>query len=197
MSEKVTFSKKRLFFQIVIFILLIAFLVQCKPQSKNTTLQQTENIETCPNNTEAKTVRGISLEPLIKNGEDVKVIINYYKCYAVERNDIIVYQYAGNQNPLIKIVKGMPNDKFSLKLNEDSTNWYILLNDEILKNSEGKPYLINSHGAKVLSLYINDYKGIIPQNAYLILGNLASGSLDSTAFGLISKDDIIGKAEIK
>jgi len=39
-------------------------------------------------------------------------------------------------------------------------------------------------------------KGIIPENSYLILGNLVSGSIDSTTFGLIDKGDILGKAEL-
>ena len=45
----------------------------------------------------------------------------------------------------------------------------------------------------MLELYINDYQGVIPANAYLILGNQAEGSLDSIRFGLIGKEGIVGK----
>jgi type IV secretory pathway protease TraF len=47
----------------------------------------------------------------------------------------------------------------------------------------------------MLSLYEKDYKGIIPQNTYLILGDQPSGSVDSSVFGLVDKSDILGKAE--
>jgi len=45
----------------------------------------------------------------------------------------------------------------------------------------------------MLSLYERDYKGVIPKNAYLILGNLVEGSLDSSRFGLVGKSDFLGK----
>jgi type IV secretory pathway protease TraF len=48
----------------------------------------------------------------------------------------------------------------------------------------------------MLSLYEKDYKGVIPENAYLLLGNLIFGSLDSTHFGLIDKSGIVAKVEI-
>jgi type IV secretory pathway protease TraF len=47
----------------------------------------------------------------------------------------------------------------------------------------------------MLSLYEDDCSEGIPQNTYLILGNLTSGSLDSSRFGLIDKSDILGKVE--
>ena len=46
----------------------------------------------------------------------------------------------------------------------------------------------------MLSLYEDDYKNSIPQNTYLILGNLVEGSLDATRFGFVDKGDILGKA---
>jgi type IV secretory pathway protease TraF len=48
----------------------------------------------------------------------------------------------------------------------------------------------------MLSLYEKDYKGVIPKNAYLLLGNRISGSVDSTTFGLVEKSDIIAKVEL-
>jgi len=139
-------------------------------------------------------VRGNSLSPLIKDGEMIKVFLGYYNCHEIQRNDVVLYSYAGDKNPLIKIVKSIPNDKFQL---QKSTNgWHILINGEILKNSENKPYLLNEKGYKMLSLYERDYQGIIPKNTYLILGNLVSGTLDSTYFGLIDKSDILGKVEL-
>jgi signal peptidase I len=105
---------------------------------------------------------------------------------------LIVYSYGGNENLLIKIVKGLPGDKFSLQKTEGG--WHILINGKVLKNSENKPYLLDERSYRMLSLYERDYKGVIPENAYLILGNLVSGTLDSTSFGLVGKQDILGKA---
>ena len=74
--------------------------------------------------------------------------------------------------------------------------WQILVNGKVLKNSEGKAYLLNEQRKKILSLYEKDYNGVIPENAYLVLGNLPEGSMDSTRFGLIGKSSIIAKVEL-
>ncbi len=106
---------------------------------------------------------------------------------------MIIYSYAGNPDPIIKIVKGLPGDKFLLQ--KTGNGWNIIINDETIKNSQNQPYALDASGYRMLSLYERDYKGIIPADAYLLLGNLASGSLDSSRFGLVGKQDILGKVE--
>jgi len=144
-------------------------------------------------------VRGSSLQGLIEDGQTVKAFLNYYNCHKIERGDVVLYNFAGKKDPVIKIVKGIDGDKFNLKkvpfANAGQMGWYILINNEIVKNAQGESYLIGEQGYSMLSLYEKDYKGKIPKDAYLLLGNLIGGSLDSTYFGLIDKSDIIGKVE--
>jgi len=148
----------------------------------------------CPIKIEEKIVRGDSMSPLIKNGQTITVLKGYYNCHKVKRNDVILLRYAGNKNPLIKIVKAIPGDSWHL---ENSNGCYhIIVNGNIVKNSEGKNYCLSGKKAKMLQLYASDYP-IIPQNAYLVLGNKVEGTMDSTRFGLLGKDNIIGKVKIK
>jgi len=148
----------------------------------------------CPIKIEEKIVRGNSMDPFIKNGQTITVLKGYYNCHKVKRNDIILLHYAGNKNPLIKIVKAIPGDNWHL---ENSNGcYYIIVNGNIAKNSEGKDYCLSEKKAKMLQLYASDYP-IIPQNAYLVLGNEVEGSMDSTRFGLLGKDNIIGKVKIQ
>jgi signal peptidase I len=144
---------------------------------------------------EERTVRGDSLNPLIKPEQVIKALFNYYNCHEIKKDDIVLFNYAGNKNPVIKIVKGISGDKFELK--ETIGGWNIIVNNKIVKNSESKPYLISGNAYKMLSLYERDYKGVIPENAYLLLGDRISGSVDSTAFGLVDKSGIIAKVEFK
>jgi signal peptidase I len=136
-------------------------------------------------------VRGSSLSGIIEPSENIKILINYYECNQVERNDIVAYNFTGNEVPIIKIVKGIEGDKFQLKKIDNCYN--ILINNKIVKNSKNIPYCINEQGYRMLSLYEKDYNNIIPKNTYLLLGNLATGSTDSTRFGLVDKSDFIGK----
>ena len=176
---------------IVVFTLVMEFSIFKNPQATEILLKP-EN-QTCVINVEEKTVHGTSLSGLIEPGSTVKILFGYYNCNEIRRGDIVVYNYSGNPNPIIKIVKGIPGDLFHLQKTESGYN--ILINGEIVKNSQSEPYLLGESGYRMLSLYENDYKDVIPANAYLLLGNIASGSLDSTHFGLIGKDDITGKVE--
>jgi signal peptidase I len=155
--------------------------------------QIADKTKECQIESEERIARGNSLTPMIKDGENVKVLFGYYKCSDVKRNDLVLYNYAGNEAPIIKIAKGIPGDKFSLQETKDG--WHILINGEVLKNSEDIPYLVAGKRYEMLSLYEKDYNGVIPQNTYLLLGDQVNGSFDSTVFGLIEKSDILGKAE--
>jgi signal peptidase I len=137
------------------------------------------------------TVTGDSLGTLVKNGDTVKVLQNYYACNPVVRDDIIVYHYSGSVDPLIKEVKGVSGDALALQQVKDG--WNIMINGKALTNSEGKLYTIGDAGYRVLSLYVHDYHGVIPPDAYLILGDNPAGTIDSTRFGLVDKSDFIGK----
>lgn len=142
----------------------------------------------CLTKTQTLLINGSSLSPLLENNSEITALLNHYSCHEIERNDLVLYKYSGNKNPLIKIARGIPGDRFEIK--DDN----IYINTTLLKNSENNPYILDSRAKTMLSLYINDYKGIIPKDTYLLLGNQTSGSLDSTRFGLVSRDDILGKA---
>jgi len=148
----------------------------------------------CLIETEEMTVRGNSLDPLIKPGQTIKALFGYYDCNKIRRGDIVLFDYAGNKNFVIKIIKGISGDKFELR--KTGSGWNIIVNNQIVKNSESEPYLISGNAYKMLFLYEKDYKGVIPENAYLLLGNRVSGSVDSTTFGLVDKSGIVAKVEI-
>jgi len=163
------------------------------PQNKKDNARDLKESQ-CQVKVEERIVRGSSLSPLVKDGQKIKVLFGYYKCHPVKRNDIILYHYPPNKNPLIKIVKAVPSDKWSIKkVNEKCM---VVVNNKVLKNSEGKVYLFPKNRCKMLEIYAKSYP-VIPDNAYLILGNKTSGSLDSTRFGLVGKKDITGKVVLE
>lgn len=108
---------------------------------------------------------------------------------------MVVYSYAGHLAPLLKVVHGVPGDRIELQRQTDW--WRLIINGKQAHNSLNEPYRLNSHAQKIISLYIHDYKGVIPKDSFLILGNLSDGTLDSTRFGLIHKNDLLGRAVIK
>jgi signal peptidase I len=149
----------------------------------------------CSVQEEIRIVRGNSLEPLVTAGSKIKALFGYYHCHEIKREDLALYRYAGDQVPLLKIVKGIPGDSFHLVKN-DRGEYKLIINGKIVVNSQNMPYVFNGNRYRLLSLYENDYKGVIPPNAYLLLGDQTNGSVDAGVFGLVDKSDIIGKAII-
>ncbi len=137
--------------------------------------------EMCYENISLK-VHGSSLEPIIKEGENVILMKNYYTCHKIKINDIVAYNFSGKKYPLIKIVKALPGDILEFK------GCYLLRNGEVIKNSMGKPYCFTGSRREMLKLYTGR-----ELYGYLLLGNKITGSLDSSVFGIVSKEDIIGK----
>lgn len=173
---------------------VLFFLAAC---SANTAQSNGPLDSSCSVETEERIVRGHSLDPVVNEGQTVRVLQNYYACHPVERGDIIAYRYATNSAPLIKVVKAVEGDVFSLQSNPKGQGWHLLINNEVARNSEGIPYTIDEHGYQMLMLYVRSYQGRIPARACLLLGNQPDGSLDSTHFGLVSQDDLIGKVMLR
>jgi len=147
----------------------------------------------CPDSSKEMTVQGTSMYPFIKPGDKVKALFGYYGCHDIKRDDIVLFKYSGNKNLLIKFVRAIQGDQWSLKKVDNV--YEIVINGNILKNSEGKFYQFNEHSSKMLKLYTNDYP-TIPAGVYLLLGDKIEGSLDSSHFGLVSKNEIIAKVDL-
>lgn len=136
-------------------------------------------------------VSGDSMSGIAEGGELLKVDYDYYSSHDVARGDIVLYQYAGHDNPLLKQVRGVPGDRFALQ----PAGGYslILINGQPALTAEGEEFQLEGNEQVLLGQYVEDYNGIIPGGAYLLLGNMRFGSLDSSRFGLVSQNDILGK----
>lgn len=153
-------------------------------KSNNTNITKKD---TCKTKIEKRTVRWTSMYPRINDGSIVYISSGYQKCHKLKRWDIIIYNYAWDKTLLIKQIKAIPKDKFSLKKNWNY--WNILINNKILRNSQWKKYEIPDDKIKMLQLYARSYP-IIPKDTYLILWDQIHWTTDSTVFWLIWKSDI-------
>ncbi len=153
-----------------------------------------KNKNDCAVTAETKYVRGFSMGPIFKPEQEITALYGYYNCNKIEREDIVLLNYPGNNSPLIKMVKMIPDDKFHIEKNGED-KWNIIVNGEILKNSEGFPYQIDEKKALLLESYAKQYGGVVPANFYYVLGNILEGTVDSTRFGFVSRFQILAKVE--
>lgn len=151
--------------------------------------------EACIKNTGEYVVRGGSLAGILEDQDKVELLFGYYECNNVKVGDLVAYQFANRSTPLIKKVYGVGGDRFLLK--EENNAWHIIVNGDVIKNSQNIPFVLNDSSKNILALYVDGYHGIIPHDAYLILGNVPEGSIDSTYFGLAGKQDIIAKVVVR
>ncbi len=180
---------------IIVFLVFVSLGAIWLFVEKEEEISQASLEEECPVEKRETTIHGNSLSPLIEDNSQVESLWGYYDCNEVKRGDVVLYDYAGSEDPLAKIIKGLSGDSFSLQKEEE--RWNILVNEKILKNSAGKPYAINERKHDMLSLYVESYDSEIPEEAYLILSDNPAGGLDSTHFGLIDVGDILGKINLE
>ncbi len=151
----------------------------------------TNGVGACSVSYKTETVNGASLTGFVEHGDTVRVAFGYYDCGTVKRGDVVIYNDASDRNPLIKIVRGVEGDAFMLALTEGGAK--IFINGEALQTTTGQVYRISEDAYQLLALYEQDYGGVIPKDAVLILGNLPRGSRDSTQFGFVGVGSLLGK----
>jgi len=139
-----------------------------------------------------ETVRGKSMEPYLLDGDEVKIDSDYYEKNQIQKGDVVIIDFEWRQDPVVKFVHAIPGDEFGIERQQDGS-YFVLVNGEAIKNSENEFYSLSYSKTRMLDLYINDFDGVIPENMYLVFGNLTQGTQDSTQFGLIQKEKIIGK----
>ena len=141
-------------------------------------------------------VQGASMMPTYEDGD--RVIVNKIgKAISdFERFDIIVFK-ATESEDYIKRIIGVPGDHVEYK------------NDELYINGEKyeEPYLeqykleLNDHGDLTYDFTLEEITGFyhIPEGYYFVLGDNRRVSNDSRnpSVGLISTDEILGKASIR
>lgn len=125
--------------------------------------------------------------PLVADGG--VVMMRPYKCTPkAERGDLAIFRSAAHKSPIIKQIRGIGGDRFSVQ------NGRIILNDNVLLNARGQPYVLSNGRSQMIALYERDFGGVIPRDSYLVLSTMTGGGLDSTRLGLISHRDMIGIA---
>ncbi len=129
-------------------------------------------------------VVGPSMDPTLKDGDILVLSKFHYHIFDVKRNDVIAFSYDDSKF-LIKRVIGLPGETISYKDN-------ILYIDGVGYTEDLVPDTTTS------DFDLTDFGyDVIPEDMYFVMGDNRTDSLDSRDFGLIKKEDIIGKTLLK
>lgn len=126
-------------------------------------------------------VVGPSMNPLLNEGDIIIVNKLLYRIGNINRNDIVVISQ--NEKYMIKRIVGLPGEVVEYKDN-------CVIVDGITYK---EPFLDDGVITEDFSIKDLGYD-VIPEDMYLVLGDNRTNSLDSRNYGLIKRENIIGKA---
>jgi hypothetical protein len=142
---------------------------------------------------EVKTVMKDShLNGLINKNDPIKVLKDFYNCNSVKRKDLVYFRISPPIEPAVRVVYGLPGDKFRVEETDIKNQWHLFINDQRIEVG-GSPYYIQSRHTPPLKTYQASRKGVLGENEYIILSNVPPGLSDSSNLGLIKSSSFEGK----
>ncbi|PLR67387.1 MULTISPECIES: signal peptidase I [Bacillaceae] len=137
-------------------------------------------------------VEGGSMQPTLEEGHELSINKVNHFLFDIKRFDIVVFNGPGGKDAYIKRVIGLPGDELYYK------------NDQLFINGKAidEPYLKTLKKAVPFGRLTGDFtlkettgKETIPKDFLFVIGDNRRISHDSRHFGLIHKDDVIGKVK--
>ena len=126
-------------------------------------------------------VQGSSMYPTLHDGDYMIMNAIGYYLHGLERFDIVVVKR--DNDMIIKRIIGLPGDTIEYKDN------ILYVNDKEVKEEFAHDI---THNFKLDEINVE----VIPDGYYFVIGDNRGNSLDSRIIGLVSKDQIKGKANL-
>lgn len=132
------------------------------------------------------------LAGIIDKDEPIRILLGFYDCNPIQRGDLVFFRISPPIEPVVKVVYGIPGDKFEVKETEVKNQWHILINGKTVEVEDG-PYFIQSRHTPPLKTYERAKKGTLGKDDYIILSNVPPGLSDSSNLGLVRRVAFEGK----
>lgn len=144
--------------------------------------------ESCDSKIVIYKIDGVSMTPLLSDGEKVEVDEGYYECHLPERWEVIIY-HSTSLWDLVKQIKVLPWDLVEFRAD------MLLLNHEALKNSVWEVYHFDETEIRLMSIYISD--GKLQEWSYFAFGDNMTQSFDSRNLGWLGVNNFVGKVMLQ
>lgn len=133
-------------------------------------------------------VKGESMEPNFENGDYLIIDEISYRFREPKRGEVIVFKYPQNESQLfIKRIIGLPEEK-------------IEISDNVIKVTKKDGQLLDLKESSYLPSSIQTSGNIsitLNSTSYFVLGDNRQFSFDSRRFGVVDKNEIIGRVFLR
>ncbi len=189
--------KTSIIFAVLVALALVFFIFK-KFQESGTTSSpySVGNQAPCPGETLTLNMDDQYMKGFIEEGAKFKVTINWYACHAIERDDIVFYRISKMMNPVVRMARGIPGDKFKTVPDKNNQGWNIIINDKPVMWEGRIPYFFGASVPPPLSLGEKSRKGVLGPTDVILLSTVPPGHIDSGIFGISNIVDVIGKIEL-
>lgn len=134
----------------------------------------------------------VSMVGLIEKDQEVDVIINYFACNPILKDQLVLYRFSGAMDPVLRKVVAVEGDTFKVQKDTKHKAWNLLVNGKIVKDRSGEPHYFGFDKPPTLSLYEAPRKGKLQKDETIVFTSQPPSEKDSGTFGLTSKADMVG-----
>lgn len=128
-------------------------------------------------------VKGQSMDPNFENGDYLIVDEISYRFSEPQRGEVIVFKYPKDpSHRFIKRIVGLPGETVEIKDGK-----------VIIFYGDGTSQVLNESEYLSDLMTAGDFRIILGENEYFVLGDNRPFSFDSRRFGVLPKDKIIGR----
>jgi len=138
-------------------------------------------------NLQEDTIIGHSMFPTFKNGE--KVLVDYQGT-DFGKGDVVVFRFKTRTETFVKRIIAVGGDEVVF-----GKDGFLYINGEKLEEpyvNKGKSFKIFAK-LKLILKQLEYYDHVIPENMMLVMGDNRGNSFDSTQYGLVLRQYLIGR----
>ncbi len=149
----------------------------------------------CGGSPEVLEMKDVYMAGRIEKGAQFRMLPGWYSCHPVERGDLVYYSYSDQDEPVVKIARGLPGDRFETVRDPKRPAWNLKVNEEVIDWDRGGPYFFGTDEPPTLSLYESERNNVLREGELILLSNVPPGDADSARIGLARVQDLVGKVE--
>ncbi len=158
----------------------------------------TELPEGCPGPEFRFKMPDVYMRGLYSEGQELKALPGWYRCHPLVRGDTVLYRYVTTADPVVKVVRAIPGDRFALSPDRKKRGWNLKVNGDFILSADGyTPYFFGAETPPTLSLYEKTRHGILREGEAIVLSAFPPGDRDSGLFGLAAINDLVARVEAK